>query len=42
MAINCQLINCTAPEVATMIEGVVRHGTTMKVAGNYVDYWMRR
>jgi TnpA family transposase len=37
MAIHCQLINCTASEVAAMIEGVMRHGTTMKVEGNYVD-----
>jgi TnpA family transposase len=37
MAIHSQLIACSASEVAAMIEGVMRHGTAMKVAGNYVD-----
>lgn len=37
MAIHSQLLNCTASEVAAMIEGVMRHATTMKVEGNYVD-----
>jgi TnpA family transposase len=37
MAIHSQLISCTASEVAAMVEGVMRHGTAMKVAGNYVD-----
>jgi len=37
MAIHSQLITCTASEVAAMIEGVMRHGTTMRVEGNYVD-----
>jgi len=37
MAIHSQVINCSASEVAAMIEGVMRHGTAMKVAGNYVD-----
>ncbi|GAA0919807.1 hypothetical protein Vau01_122710 [Virgisporangium aurantiacum] len=37
MAIHSQLINCSASEVAAMIEGAMRHGTTMEVQGNYVD-----
>ncbi|MDN5772093.1 MAG: transposase, partial [Microlunatus sp.] len=37
MAIHSQLISCTASEVAAMVEGAIRHGTTMDVAGNYVD-----
>lgn len=37
MAIHSQLITCTASEVAAMIEGVMRHGTAMRVEGNYVD-----
>lgn len=37
MAIHSQLINCSASEVAAMIEGTMRHGTTMEVDGNYVD-----
>lgn len=31
------LINCTASEVAAMIEGAMRHGTTMDVEANYTD-----
>jgi len=37
MAIHSQLISCTASEVAAMVEGAMRHGTTMEVEGNYVD-----
>ena len=37
LAIHSQLLNCTASEVAAMIEGVIRHGTTMDVEANYVD-----
>ena len=37
MAIHSQLINCSASEVAAMIEGAMRHGTTMEVEGNYTD-----
>lgn len=37
MAIHSQLINCSASEVAAMIEGAMRHGTTMEVDGNYTD-----
>jgi TnpA family transposase len=37
MAIHSQLISCAASEVAAMIEGAVRHGTTMALEGNYVD-----
>lgn len=37
MAIHSQLINCSASEVAAMVEGAMRHGTTMEVEGNYVD-----
>jgi len=37
VAIHSQHITCSASEVAAMIEGVMRHGTSMKVEGNYVD-----
>ena len=37
MAIHSQVINCSASEVAAMVEGAIRHGTTMEVEGNYVD-----
>lgn len=37
MAIHSQLVACSAPEVAAMIEGAMRHGTTMEVEGNYTD-----
>ncbi|GGO99123.1 putative transposase [Wenjunlia tyrosinilytica] len=37
LAIHSQLINCTASEVAAMIEGAMRHGTTMDVEANYTD-----
>src|SRR2546430_67723 len=37
MAIHSKLISCTASEVAAMVEGAMRHGTTMEVEGNYVD-----
>jgi TnpA family transposase len=37
MAIHSQLISCTASEVAAMVEGAIRHHTTMEVEGNYVD-----
>ena len=37
MVVHSQLISCSASEVAAMIEGAMRHGTTMDVEGNYVD-----
>jgi TnpA family transposase len=37
MAIHSQLLDCTASEVAAMVEGAMHHGTTMAVEGNYVD-----
>ncbi|MCA1678200.1 MAG: transposase, partial [Actinobacteria bacterium] len=38
MTTNCGTrVNCSASEVAAMIEGVMRHGTSMNVDGNYVD-----
>jgi len=37
MAIHSQLVSCTASEVAAMVEGAVRHGTTMQVEANYTD-----
>lgn len=37
IAIHSQLISCTASEVAAMVEGAVRHGTTMAVEANYTD-----
>jgi TnpA family transposase len=37
MAIHSQLIGCSAAEVAPMIEGVMRPGTTMEVEASYTD-----
>ena len=37
VAIHSQLISCSASEVAAMIDGAMRHGTTMDVEGNYTD-----
>jgi TnpA family transposase len=37
MAIHSQLINCSASEVAAMVDGAMRHGTSMEVDGSYVD-----
>jgi len=37
MVVHSQLLSCTASEVAAMVEGAVRHGTTMALEGNYVD-----
>jgi Tn3 transposase DDE domain len=37
MVIHSQVINCTASEVAAMIEGAMHHGTSMDVEANYTD-----
>jgi TnpA family transposase len=37
MAVYSQLINCSASEVAAMVEGAIRHGTDMDVEANYTD-----
>lgn len=37
MAINSQLLHCTASEVAAMVEGAMHHRTDMDVETNYVD-----
>lgn len=37
MAVHSQLLTCSASEVAAMIEGAIRHGTTMEIEGNYTD-----
>jgi TnpA family transposase len=37
VAIHSQLLTCSASEVAAMIDGAIRHGTTMEVEGNYTD-----
>ena len=37
VAINSQLISCTASEVAAMIDGAMHHRTEMDVQANYVD-----
>lgn len=37
VAIHSQLLTCTASEVAAAIEGMMRHATAMKAAGNFVD-----
>lgn len=37
MAVHSQLLSCSASEVAAMIEGAMRHDTTMNVEANYTD-----
>jgi TnpA family transposase len=37
MVVHSQLISCAASEVAAMVEGAIRHGTSMALEGNYVD-----
>jgi TnpA family transposase len=37
MAVHSQLISCSASEVAAMVEGAMRHDTTMDVEVNYTD-----
>jgi TnpA family transposase len=37
VAINSQLLSCTASEVAAMVEGAIHHRTEMDVETNYVD-----
>ena len=37
MAVHSQLIACSASEVAAMIEGAMRHDTTMDLQANYTD-----
>jgi TnpA family transposase len=37
MVVHSQLLNCTASEVAAMVDGAMHHGTEMDVRSNYVD-----
>lgn len=37
MAVHSQLISCSASEVAAMVEGAIRHDTTMDVEANHTD-----
>ncbi|MCY9783170.1 Tn3 family transposase [Nocardiopsis sp. EMB25] len=37
VVVHSQTLRASASEVAAMVEGAIRHGTTMKVEGNYVD-----
>ena len=37
MVVHSQLISCSASEVAAMIEGAMRHDTTMSLQANYTD-----
>jgi TnpA family transposase len=37
VVVHCQVLKASASEVAAMVEGAVRHGTTMRLEGNYVD-----
>ncbi|MFI5888796.1 Tn3 family transposase [Actinoplanes sp. NPDC051513] len=37
VVVHSQLLSCSASEVHAMVEGAIRHGTSMSVAGNYVD-----
>jgi TnpA family transposase len=37
VVVHCQTLKASASEVAAMVEGAIRHGTTMNLEGNYVD-----
>ncbi|GAB2460232.1 Tn3 family transposase [Streptomyces incanus] len=37
VVVHSQTLRASASEVAAMVEGAIRHGTTMSVEGNYVD-----
>lgn len=37
VVVRSQTLAASASEVAAMVEGAIRHGTTMQVEGNYVD-----
>lgn len=37
VVVHSQTLTASASEVAAMVEGAIRHGTSMNVAGNYVD-----
>jgi TnpA family transposase len=37
MVVHSPTLRASASEVHAMVEGAIRHGTTMKVEGNYVD-----
>ncbi|MFC5886581.1 Tn3 family transposase [Kitasatospora aburaviensis] len=37
VVVHSQTLRASAPEVAAMVEGAIRHDTTMSVEGNYVD-----
>ena len=37
IVVHSQLLACSASEIAAMIEGAMRHATTMDVQGNYTD-----
>jgi len=37
MVVHSQTLRASASEVHAMVEGAIRHGTSMKVEGNYVD-----
>jgi TnpA family transposase len=37
VVVHSQVLKASASEVAAMVEGAVRHGTTMKLEGNYTD-----
>lgn len=37
VVVHSQTLRASASEVAAMVEGAIRHGTTMNVEGNYVD-----
>jgi TnpA family transposase len=37
MVVHSQTLRASASEVHAMVEGAIRHGTTMKIEGNYVD-----
>jgi TnpA family transposase len=37
VVVHSQTLRASASEVAAMVEGAIRHGTTMNLEGNYVD-----
>jgi TnpA family transposase len=37
VVVHSQTLRASASEVHAMVEGAIRHGTTMSVEGNYTD-----
>ena len=41
VVVHSQILKASSSGVAAMVEGAVRHGTTMKLEGSYTDFVRR-